>query len=63
LLALAQEEYSEALGEQRETAYDDYNAWVWTDWRDEVKHHNKKYSMKKLLKGRLDSVLDGGLEG
>lgn len=55
---LAQVEHSEALGSQREAAYDDYNAWTWTDWRDEAKHRGQKYSMRKLLKGRLDTVVE-----
>jgi protein subunit release factor A len=57
-----QQEVDQAHAQQRSDARIDNfrggRAWVWTDWRDEVKSPSgKKMSMSKALKGKFQKLL------
>ena len=58
LSAVASADVAEATNESRREQLDEFRAWTWCGWRDEVKGPNgRRASMKRVLQGRLQLVL------
>lgn len=53
LTTAAEHQAHAAVNADRRAAYDEFRAWTWTGWRDEVKGPGVKASMSRVLSGRI----------